>query len=58
MVIGVLMADQHSSGEVIGSDVKLSRLISGMRGKLLRLCTNLRETVKMMVESQKSEFFK
>ena len=56
MVIGVLMADQHSSGEVIGSDMKLSRLISGMRGKILRLCMNLRETVKMMVESQKSFF--
>ena len=51
MVVGLLMADKHSSGEVIGSYMKWIRLISGTRGKIVRLCINLSETAKMMVES-------
>ena len=55
--IGVLMADQHGSGEVIGLNRKFRRLISEKRGKIVRLGMNLKETEQMMVESYKSEFF-
>jgi len=53
-MIGSLMATDGGSGEGIGSDKALCRVVSGKKEKIVRPGIKLRENRIMMVESQKN----